>query len=82
MSLLVMEVQGLGRRKAKKKQRMEGRAMLYADYFANNPSCTCKKFWFFFRINKELFMKLLHGVREYDTYFMMNKGVIGVFGFL
>jgi hypothetical protein len=32
-------------------------------------------------MNNELFMKLLHGVREYDTYFVMNKDVVRVSGY-
>jgi hypothetical protein len=32
-------------------------------------------------MNNELFMKLLHGVREYDTYFMTKKYVVRVFGY-
>jgi hypothetical protein len=33
-------------------------------------------------MNKDLFIKLMHGVREYDSYFVMKKDTIGVFGFL
>jgi hypothetical protein len=32
-------------------------------------------------MNKEFFMKVLHGVRAYDSYFVMKKDAIGVWGF-
>jgi hypothetical protein len=54
--------------------------MLYADYFVDHLTCTCKEFWHCFSMNKELFMKLWKSVREYDTYFMMKKVSIRVFG--
>jgi hypothetical protein len=31
-------------------------------------------------MNKELFMKLVHGVRVYDTHSVMKKDVVGVVG--
>jgi hypothetical protein len=50
--------------------------------FADNASCTCKKIQRRYRMNKELFMKLLQGVRDENSYFMMKKYVVKVFGFI
>jgi hypothetical protein len=44
---------------------MDGHAILYAYYFTDHPTCTKKEFWRRLRVNKELFMKFLHSVREY-----------------
>ena len=32
-------------------------------------------------MNKDMFMKLVHGASEYDAYFMLKKDDIGVLGF-
>jgi hypothetical protein len=32
-------------------------------------------------MNKDLFLKIVHGVREYDTYFMAKKDCTGLWGF-
>ncbi|XP_071677269.1 uncharacterized protein [Lolium perenne] len=32
-------------------------------------------------MNKDLFLKIVHGVREYDKYFMAKKDCIGLWGF-
>jgi hypothetical protein len=51
--------------------------MLHVDYFANDSTYTPKYFWHRFRMNKELFMKLVYGAREYDEYFLMRKDCTG-----
>jgi hypothetical protein len=55
--------------------------MLYTDYFTEKSTYTPKDFRRQFRMNKELFKNILHGVREYDTYFMMKKDTVGLQGF-
>jgi hypothetical protein len=40
--------------------------LLYPDYFADNAINTPKEFCRRFRMNKELFMNIVQGVREYD----------------
>jgi hypothetical protein len=47
--------------------------MLYADKFAHNPTHTPKDFRRYFSMNKELLIKILIGVREYDEYFCCKK---------
>jgi hypothetical protein len=59
---------------------MEDHAMLYADYFVSDPINTPKDFHRRYRMN-ELFMMVVHGVREYDGYFMMKKDSTGMTGF-
>jgi hypothetical protein len=55
-------------RKASNKNRSRdtGALLVYSDYFADNAINTPKEFHRRFRINKELFMKIVQGVREYD----------------
>ena len=55
-----------GRRKSKKWQRLEGHAMLFSDYFADDSTYDENDFRRCYRMNKEVFFKLLHGVREYE----------------
>jgi hypothetical protein len=50
----------------KNHSRNVGALLLYSDYFADNAINTPKKFSRRFRMNKEFFMKIVQGVREYD----------------
>ncbi|XP_071678459.1 uncharacterized protein [Lolium perenne] len=61
--------------------------LLDADYFAADATHSSKKFRRRFRMNKDLFMKIVFDVREYDNYFMIKqdfyrfcRAVIAVFG--
>jgi hypothetical protein len=54
---LVVAVRGLGRRPTR------------TDYFTNNATHTPKDFRRCFRMNKDMFMKVVFGVREYDIYY-------------
>ena len=49
-----------GRRKCKARQRAEGYCILYADYFADNPIHCDTVFRRHFRMNRKLFLKILH----------------------
>ncbi|KAK1653322.1 hypothetical protein QYE76_071127 [Lolium multiflorum] len=52
----------------------EASAMLLdADYFNDDATHSPKEFRGRFRMNKDLFLKIVHGVREYDRYFMAKK---------
>ncbi|XP_071678465.1 uncharacterized protein [Lolium perenne] len=53
--------------------REAGAMLLDADYFNDDVTYLPKKFWRRFRMNKELFLKVVHDVREYDKYFMTKK---------
>ena len=64
------------RQKSKPRQRAGGYCMLYADYFASE-----KKFRRRFRMNRKLFLKIVHGVREFDRYFVCKKDCTGMVGF-
>jgi hypothetical protein len=55
--------------------------LLDVDYFNDDATHSPKEFRRRFRMNKDLFMKILHGVREYDTYFMDKKDCTGLWGF-
>jgi hypothetical protein len=54
-------------------QRKHCDVMLEADYYVQNPTHTPKNFWHRFRMNNELFTKIVYGVKEYDDYFMWKK---------
>jgi hypothetical protein len=57
------------------------RLLLYSDYFADNAINTPKKFRRRFRMNKDLFIKIVQGVREYDDYFKYKKDCTRKWGF-
>ena len=56
-----------GRRKSKSRVRAEGYAMLYKDYFADQPVQDALTFRRRFRMNKGLFMRIVIGVRNSTT---------------
>jgi hypothetical protein len=74
---------GSVRGKAPNKDRSKnaGALLLYSDYFANNAINTPKEFRLRFRMKKDLFMKIVQGVREYDNYFKYKKDCTGKWGF-
>jgi hypothetical protein len=54
--------------KSKHRQRMEGHAILYTKYFAMNESTyNAKYFCPCYRMKKDLLMRIVHGVREFDN---------------
>ena len=55
--------------------------LLDADYFNDDATHSPKEFRRRFRMNKELFLKIVHGVREYDNYFMAKQDCTGLWGF-
>jgi hypothetical protein len=55
-----------GKAANKNRHRDAGAMLLHS---SNTP----KKFWRRFRMNKDLFMKIVQGVREYDDYFKYKK---------
>jgi hypothetical protein len=56
--------------------------MLEADYSADNLTHTSKDFfWQHFYMNKRLFMRTVHGEREYDDYFMWKQDRAEMVGF-
>jgi hypothetical protein len=54
-----------GRKKSKPQQRLEGHTILYNDYFSDSAT-HANNFRQHYRMSKELFMEILHGVREFD----------------
>ena len=55
--------------------------LLDSNYFADDATHTPKEFGRRFRMNKDLFMKIVFGVREYDDYFMSKQDCTGLWGF-
>jgi hypothetical protein len=51
-----------------------------SDCFAGDATHTPKDFRRRFRMNKDFFMKIVSGVREYDTYFICKKDCTGLWG--
>jgi hypothetical protein len=70
-----------GKAPNKYRSRNAGALLLYSDYFADNAINTPKEFHWRFRMNKELFMKIVQGVREYDDYFKYKKDCTEKWGF-
>jgi hypothetical protein len=56
----------VGKAKNKNRHRLAGALLLDSDYFADDATNTPKEFRRCFRINKEMFVKIVFGVREYD----------------
>jgi hypothetical protein len=56
-----------GKASNKNHNRDDGALLLYSDYFADNAINTPTEFRRRFRMNKELFMKIVQGVREFRS---------------
>ncbi|KAK1648806.1 hypothetical protein QYE76_066611 [Lolium multiflorum] len=68
--------------KARQEEEHQADAMLLdADYFADDATHSPKEFRRRFRMNKDLFMKIVFGIREYGDYFMIKKDCTGLWGF-
>jgi hypothetical protein len=70
-----------GKTPNKDRSRNTGALLLYSDYFADNAINTPKEFYRRFRMNKDLFIKIVQGMREYDDYFKYKKDCTGKWGF-
>jgi hypothetical protein len=62
-----------GKAPNKNRQRDIGALLLYSDYLADNAINTPKEFCWRFRVNNDLFIKIVQSVREYDDYFKYKK---------
>jgi hypothetical protein len=60
----------VGKLADKDRHWLAGALLLDSDYFADNASSIPKEFWWRFRMNKELFMRIVFFVRKYDNYFI------------
>jgi hypothetical protein len=54
--------------------------MLYNAYFSDSAT-HADNFRWRYRMSKELFMEILHGMREFDPYFKLKHDAIGMAGF-
>jgi hypothetical protein len=70
-----------GKAQNKDRSKNVGALLLHSDYFADNTINTPKEFRWHFRMNKDLFMKIVQGVREYDDYFKYKKDCTRKWGF-
>lgn len=52
----------------------------FNDYFAENPTKSPHEFCRRFRMKREVFRRIVHGVREYDDYFELKKDCTGLLG--
>jgi hypothetical protein len=69
-----------GRKKSKLRHRLEGHTMLCNGYFSDSAT-RANNFWRRYWMSKELFMEMLHGVREFDPYFKLKHDAVGMAGF-
>jgi hypothetical protein len=82
--LLVVPRRGssrVGKVKNKNRHQLAGAILLDSDYFADDAANTSKKFWRHFHMKKELFMKIVIGMREYNDYFQCKPNCTGQYGF-
>ncbi|XP_051190434.1 uncharacterized protein [Lolium perenne] len=70
-----------GKRRNINRHHQAGAMLLDADYFNNDVTHSLKEFRRRFRMNKELFLKIVYGVLEYDDYFMAKQDCTGLWGF-
>ncbi|XP_051190706.1 uncharacterized protein [Lolium perenne] len=70
-----------GKRRNINRHREAGAMLLDADNFNDDATHSLKEFRRRFRMNKELFLKIVHGIKEYDKYFMSKKDCTGLCGF-
>jgi hypothetical protein len=59
---------------------LEGHTKLYNDYLFDSAT-HADNFLLTYRMSKELFMEILHGVREFDPYFKLKHDMVGTAGF-
>ncbi|XP_051190679.1 uncharacterized protein [Lolium perenne] len=71
----------VGKTRNKERHRQSGAVLLDSDYFADDATHTEKDFWRRFRMNKDLLMKIVFGIREYDHYFMFKQDCTSLWGF-
>nr|XP_051190903.1 uncharacterized protein LOC127304246 [Lolium perenne] len=62
-----------GKRRNVSRHRQAGAMLLDVDYFVDDVSHSPKEFRRRIRINKDMFMKIVFGVREYEDYFMIKQ---------
>jgi hypothetical protein len=58
--------------------RQASSMLLECDYFADDATHSSKEFRRRFRMNKDMFMKILFGVRDYDDYYMSKQDCTGL----
>nr|XP_051221651.1 uncharacterized protein LOC127339896 [Lolium perenne] len=69
-----------GNRRNINRHRQADAMLLDADYFNDDATHSPKEFWRRFRINKELFLKIVYSVREYNNYFIVKQDCTGFVG--
>jgi hypothetical protein len=57
-----------------------GYARLYQDYFSETPLYSDYLFQRRFRMHRNRFMKIVHDVTEYDSYFVRKQDAVGKLG--
>jgi hypothetical protein len=70
----------VGKKKNKEHHRQAEALLLDSDYFSDDATHTPKDFQRQLRMNKDMFMKIVFGVREYDDYFMCKQDYTGMWG--
>ena len=61
------------------RDRVEGHEKLYRDYFAT--PCVYESFFRRrFRMSRHLFIRIVNGVEQYDSYFIQRRDAVGVLG--
>jgi hypothetical protein len=71
----------VGKAKNKNRHRLVGALLFDSDYFAKDAANTPKEFRRHFLMNKETFMKIVFGEREYGASFMCKPDYTGLYGF-
>ncbi|XP_073353866.1 uncharacterized protein [Aegilops tauschii subsp. strangulata] len=69
------------RHKSKRRHRIEGYCLLYADYFTDAPVHGEKVFWRHYQMSRKLFLRIVNAIREFDSYFICKKDCTGTVGF-
>ena len=70
-----------GHRANKNRQGATGHKLLWDEYFSDTPANLPHEFRRRFRMNREVFRRIVHGVRDYDDYFELKRDRVGLLGF-
>ncbi|XP_020400181.1 uncharacterized protein [Zea mays] len=62
------------------RDRLLHHALLYKDYFSDNPTFNSKTFRRRFRMRRPVFLRIMNAVEEHDNYFVQKRNAAGVLG--
>ena len=62
----------IGKKRNKNRERATRHMLLFNDYFTHEPANDDRDFHRHFRMQRSMFMNIVHCVRDYNDYFELN----------